>query len=207
MTFVRSASGLGSQIDPITVRYVGLGLVGLLVVVLLYMVVRYGDADRDTGDGSDELFLPGPAYGLTGTNDVEEVLMVDDEAARAPEDEGGDRDERSGGRGSAAGREPPGGPGDPTPSRSDESRSGGEDGKGDDARFSHDVRERRDGEWLVEVSDGDRSARFEVSRTGSVLTVDPVASPGRRHGTNWVLAAERYLRDVDPAVGIERERE
>lgn len=190
--------------DPALVRWIGLAAVGLLVLTLLVLVVRYG-SDRGESDDSGGVFNPGPAYGLTGSTDVEDVLLIDDEAVEEGDDDASraapaDDPDRTGGdeRGSpdrAAG--------------GDTGTAGGgtgDDGTaGDDAEFTHDVRERRDGEWLVEVTDGERSARFEVGRVGSVLTVDPVASPARRHGTGWVLRAEQYLRDQDLAVGTERE--
>lgn len=191
------------------VRWAGLGFVLLLVVGVLFVVVRYGDRDRGGDDGDTEIFSPGPAYGATGTLDVEEVLRIDEE---------GD------GRGAEGGREPGSVDPDPVGGHSDGSgdrdRSGGgtreRSGTGggdraapdDDAggrQFTHDVRERRDGEWLVEVSDGDRSARFRVGKQGSITTIDPVASPGQRHGSNWVVAAERYLRDREFAIETERE--
>lgn len=220
MTGIRPlAPGRLAQLgDPVTARYVGLGVVALLAVALLYVAVRYGDADRGgSEDDAGGVFSPGPAYGLTGTNDVEEVLMVDGER---PGRDDGEADGRAGADGPAAdgaansgspaadgrteageraatgGRTDPGQREDAAPAR-EEGADGG--------RFSHDVRERGEDEWLVEVTDGDRSARFRLSRTGSVLTVDPVASPARRHGTNWVVAAEGYLRDREWAVGTERE--
>lgn len=202
--------------DPALVRWIGMGFVGVLVLAVLAWVVWYGsERDRSGSDDSGRVFNPGPAYGLTGTADVEEVLRIDDPEAEGDGggEAGGATPTGSDGSGGATDRA---GGDDRGQSRRSESGSGtgstasgdgapGEDAGSDDAEFTHDVRERDEEEWLVEVTDGDRSARFRVGRVGSVLTVDPVASPAQRHGSSWVLRAERYLRDQELAVATERE--
>lgn len=70
-------------------RLVAFVVVAVVAVAALYVVLSESDAsDRVYEDEEDEsgLYKPGPAYGATGTLDVEEVLQVDGEGS---DDDGG----------------------------------------------------------------------------------------------------------------------
>jgi hypothetical protein len=162
-------------LDGGTVRLVGGAAIAAVILGMLYVVVRYGESRDDRVD-DDGSSLPSMGPAYgAGGSTIEEALT----GRRAEEP-----------------------PADEQPSSED---GDAEDLQGPPEVLSHRVVSRREGELVVEVTDGDTTGRFYVENPDANPTVSS-ASPGTdRLDDDWAETARDYLRASVLAGEFERE--